>query len=89
MESKVADEAEKIEEIDQVDLDYFLSDKIHEEIHRVDQYKVHDTCYRVNVWRKSQSKGGTVPSFSIIDSFYIEVTNGGRIIDRTIKGDGN
>lgn len=70
------------------DLDDFLSNKIDLErnpIHKIDQTKVSNECYRVNVWTKTIEEDSVVPSFSILESFYLEISSNGEIVDQTIR----
>ena len=83
------DIVEEVSEINAADLEHFLIGKVTlgdaAKIHKVDQTLVHDRCYRVNVWTKSMMADSVVPSFRIANSFYLEISSNGEIIDQTIR----
>ena len=70
-------------------LDDFLSDKIDLEVaakvFKISQREVMRGFFRVNVWTKDTGDETVVHSYSIVDSFYLEVSSCGEIIDRTIR----
>lgn len=50
-------------------------------------HPVGNDCFRVNIWTKEFPKDGVVPRIRLPHSYYVEVTPGGEVIDRTIRKD--
>jgi hypothetical protein len=54
-------------------------------LHKIDQLNVFENFFRINVWKKRREEGRVVSSFDISDSFFVELTKSGDIIDVTLR----
>ena len=54
---------------------------------RIGVYPVGNDFYRVNVWAKEMTEECVVPLISLPCSYYVEITPGGKVVDRTIRKD--
>ena len=50
---------------------------------KIQHNNVFGKCYRVNIWSETLKSGRVVPTFSIVDSFLLELRNA-KIVDITI-----
>jgi hypothetical protein len=69
-------------------MELFLEDKLTlgqaNDVFKVDQTKVGISCFRVNVWTRHTKEGRVVPTFNIVASYFLQLTDSGEIVDRTI-----
>ena len=86
---------ENISESTNVDVDKLIEEfanakimKLYEQIpvdtkFKIQHNNVFGKCYRLNIWSETLKSGRVVPTFSIVDSFLLELQSA-RIVDITI-----
>ena len=76
-----------VSEIDKDTLQEFVNNNTSniKNFHKIDQLNVFENFFRINVWIKRREEGRVVSSFQISDSFFVEITESGDIIDVTLR----
>jgi len=80
----------KFKKINSDVLNDFVKDNVSEEVYskllKIDQCNVFYDCFRINVWTIHTDPERVIPSFHIAESFMLELTDSGDVIDVTIRG---
>lgn len=71
-------------------LNEFVKNNVSEEVYsrllKIDQCNVFYNIFRINVWTIHTDENRVIPSFHIPESFMLELTDSGDVIDVTIRG---
>ena len=77
--------------IDSELLNEFVSNNVSEDIFKkkfkIDAKNVFQDNFRINVWTLHTHADKVVPTINLSESFFVELTKGGEIIDLTIRKD--
>lgn len=80
----------EIKKINSEILNEFVKNNVSEEVYtkllKIDQRNVFYNIFRVNVWTMYTDENRVIPSFHIPESFMLELTDSGDVIDVTIRG---
>lgn len=75
--------------IDSELLNEFVSNNVSEDIFRkkfkIDAKNVFEDNFRINVWTLHTQEDKVVPTINLSESFFVELTESGEIIDLTIR----